>query len=74
LFAPDVLEWSSPFSHLAETPPSTDNIGPVTHSASEEVRNSTQFLTFNASVEFRVVMTPDDLQKAGLDEVGRKWA
>jgi len=32
------------------------------------------FLTFNASVEFRVVMTPDDLQKAGLDEVGRKWA
>jgi hypothetical protein len=32
------------------------------------------FLTFNASVEFRVVMTPDDLQKAGLDEVGKKWA
>ena len=32
------------------------------------------FLTFNASVEFRVVMTPDDLQNAGLDEVGRKWA
>jgi hypothetical protein len=32
------------------------------------------FLTFNAIVEFKVVMTPDDLQKAGLDEVGRKWA
>jgi hypothetical protein len=32
------------------------------------------FLTFNASVEFRVVMTPDDLQKAGLNEVGKKWA
>ena len=31
------------------------------------------FLTFNASVEFRVVMTSDDLQKAGLDEVGKKW-
>jgi hypothetical protein len=31
------------------------------------------FLTFNASVEFRVVMTPDDLQKAGLDELGKKW-
>ena len=28
----------------------------------------------DASVEFRVVMTPDDLQKAGLDEVGKKWA
>jgi hypothetical protein len=32
------------------------------------------FLTFNASVEFRVVMTPDDLQKASLEEVGKKWA
>ena len=31
------------------------------------------FLTFNASVEFRVVMTPDDLHKAGLDEVGKRW-
>ena len=31
------------------------------------------FLTFNASVEFRVVMTPDDLQKASLDQVGKKW-
>jgi hypothetical protein len=32
------------------------------------------FLTFNANVEFRVVMTPDDLKKAGLDEIGKKWA
>jgi hypothetical protein len=31
------------------------------------------FLTFNASVEFRVVMTPDDLQKASLDDLGKKW-
>ena len=31
------------------------------------------FLTFNATVEFRVVMTPDDLQKASLEEVGKKW-
>ena len=31
------------------------------------------FLTFNANVEFRVVMTPDDLQKARLDEMGKKW-
>ena len=31
------------------------------------------FLTFNASVEFRVVMTPDDLKKASLEEVGKKW-
>ena len=32
------------------------------------------FLTFNASVEFRVVMSPDDLQKAALDELGKKWS
>jgi hypothetical protein len=32
------------------------------------------FLTFNASVEFRVVMSPADLQKAGLDELGQKWS
>ena len=31
------------------------------------------FLTFNASIEFRIVMTADDLQKAGLDEIGKKW-
>ncbi len=32
------------------------------------------FLAFNADVEFRVVMTPDDLQKAGLEELGKKWS
>jgi hypothetical protein len=32
------------------------------------------FLTFNANVEFRVVMTPEDLRKAGLDDLGKKWA
>ena len=31
------------------------------------------FLTFNADVEFRVVMTPEDLKRAGLDELGKKW-
>lgn len=31
------------------------------------------FLTFNAAVEFRIAMTPDDLGKAGLDEIGKKW-
>lgn len=31
------------------------------------------FLTFSAQVEFRVVMSPADLQKAGLDEIGKKW-
>ncbi len=28
------------------------------------------FLTFNASVEFHVVMGPEDLARAGLDELG----
>src|SRR5437899_5222248 len=32
------------------------------------------FLTFNADVEFRIVMTPEDLQKAGLNELGKKWS
>jgi len=31
------------------------------------------FLTFNADVEFHAVMTPDDLKKAGLDALGKKW-
>jgi hypothetical protein len=32
------------------------------------------FLTFKADVKFRVVMTPDDLKKADLDSLGKKWA
>ena len=31
------------------------------------------FLSFNADVEFRVAMTPEDLQRAGLEELGKKW-
>jgi hypothetical protein len=31
------------------------------------------FLTFEAQVEFHVVMTPDDLKRGGLDELGKKW-
>ncbi len=32
------------------------------------------FLLFDAEVEFKVVMTPEDLAKAGLDTLGKKWA
>lgn len=32
------------------------------------------FLTFNAECEFHVVMTPDDLAKAGLENLGKKWS
>jgi hypothetical protein len=32
------------------------------------------FLTFKADVAFHIVMTPEDLQKAGLEELGRKWS
>lgn len=32
------------------------------------------FLAFNADVEFHIVMTPDDLRRAGLDSLGKKWA
>ena len=31
------------------------------------------FLHFDARVEFRICMTPDDLEKAGLAELGAKW-
>ena len=31
------------------------------------------FLTFDAEVRFHVCMTPDDLAKAGLEDLGAKW-
>jgi len=31
------------------------------------------FLNLNADCRFRIAMTPEDLEKAGLDELGEKW-
>ena len=31
------------------------------------------FLTFEAEVRFHVCMSPEDLGKAGLEELGKKW-
>jgi len=31
------------------------------------------FLGFNAHVEFHAAMTPEDLGKAGLEALGKKW-
>jgi hypothetical protein len=31
------------------------------------------FLVFEADCEFRAVMTPEDLGKAGLEALGKKW-
>ena len=31
------------------------------------------FLVFNAAVSFHICMTPDDLGKAGLEALGKKW-
>jgi hypothetical protein len=31
------------------------------------------FLNFNADCRFRILMTPDDLMKSGLEELGKKW-
>ncbi len=31
------------------------------------------FLNFDADCKFRIVMTPEDLMKSGLDELGKKW-
>jgi len=32
------------------------------------------FLKFNADCEFRIAMSPDDLEKATLNELGKKWS
>ena len=32
------------------------------------------FLQFNAEVEFRIAMTPEDLGSADLGALGKKWA
>jgi hypothetical protein len=31
------------------------------------------FLNFDASVEFLPVMSPQDLGRAGLEQIGRQW-
>lgn len=32
------------------------------------------FLTFEADVEFRIAMSAEDLKRAQIDDLGRKWA
>jgi hypothetical protein len=32
------------------------------------------FLSFNADVQFHIAMTPEELGRAGLDEIGKKWS
>ncbi len=32
------------------------------------------FLSFNADVTFHIVMSPEELSRAGLDVIGKKWA
>ena len=32
------------------------------------------FLNFNADCRFQILMSPEDLQQAGLDNLGKKWA
>jgi hypothetical protein len=31
------------------------------------------FLAFEADVEFRIAMTPEDLKKSGIDEIAKRW-
>jgi len=31
------------------------------------------FLHFQADCKFRIAMTPEDLRRAGLEELGKKW-
>ena len=32
------------------------------------------FLKLNANCKFRILMSPEDLQKASLGDLGKKWA
>lgn len=32
------------------------------------------FLSFNAEVQFHIVMSPEDLGRSGLDQLGKKWS
>ena len=32
------------------------------------------FLSFNADVQFHIVMTPEELGRAGLEKLAKKWA
>jgi len=32
------------------------------------------FLTFDSEVRFSILMSPEDLARAGLEELGKKWA
>jgi hypothetical protein len=32
------------------------------------------FLTFNAEVEFRIAMKPEELGRSNLEAIGKKWA
>ena len=32
------------------------------------------FLSFKADVQFHIVMSPEDLARAGLEKLGKKWA
>jgi hypothetical protein len=31
------------------------------------------FLTFEADVQIRIAMTPEDLQRSGIDSMGKQW-
>jgi hypothetical protein len=45
------------------------------HDPSDVVRLAEPlFLTFNAAIEFQVAITPEELGRANLDALGKKWA
>jgi len=33
-----------------------------------------RFLSFNADVQFHIAMTPEELGRAGLEKLGKKWS
>ncbi len=38
-----------------------------------DVKESSFFLSFNATCQFRIAMSPEDLAKSGIDKMGSSW-
>jgi hypothetical protein len=45
----------------------------IAHASAVPAISEPWFLNFEASCEFRIAMTPDDLMKADLDKLAAKW-
>ena len=61
--------------HFVELDGCRGSVGVFTIADSSEIPRYAEpfFLSFDAQVRFRIAMTPEDLGKAGLAELGEQW-